>query len=593
MEAKHIFIQLNEESKFDAVKIERKLSEAEELVDRQRKGLLAAIKMDYRKTSADFLKDLNDFYRAIDLPLLSNATVLTIHRKWRVNKIVFHVARLILDELNDKRFLYKKEVFEKIIQCISLEANANIEQEKFKIWLIGKIVLKVYTDGNFNKLQEFINTIWNVYSVMRRFLVPDVFKPKLVDATFKPIWFAFSIFKKQKAQPEIYFVFFNDFFIKLQEPVLAEKEFRPFLKEFFNKNKIDIVYGFSYRDYIRLYEFKKLSQPLFDKIPDNTQSDFEYSHKDRTNEHSPGFVILYNLLSNYGISYFFMYNFFNDRLYGTEKEWFKDVLQGRNLVYSNNLPFTLTKKVAHFFNVLPEEYRGFNRLHFQSPGRYYGVTNYNYTLTQGLIYCAIYYEVRNEVYAKEVLRNIRGFENLDFWINTLCKLYHKGLRENNLNEVIDYIEDQVIRNGRKIDFNTKKLVNLLEEVEAWHEELALLRIGQYKRTFNLPKSDIETFKIEYKKKNYRIKQLLTNKELIEEGRTLSHCVGTYTDNCIIRGSFIFSLRLESEEGSLPLITIEVIDKKIRQKRGKKNRLCQKDEDYIIQSWAEENELKFL
>ena len=89
-------------------------------------------------------------------------------------------------------------------------------------------------------------------------------------------------------------------------------------------------------------------------------------------------------------------------------------------------------------------------------------------------------------------------------------------------------------------------------------------------------------------------QLLTNKDLIEEGRTLSHCVGTYTDNCIDRGSYIFSLRLEREdEETLPLITIEVNANTIRQKKGKRNRSCSQEEDYIIRNWAKENELKFL
>ena len=152
----------------------------------------------------------------------------------------------------------------------------------------------------------------------------------------------------------------------------------------------------------------------------------------------------------------------------------------------------------------------------------------------------------------------------------------------------------MIRNGRKINFNTKKLTNLLEEAHTWHDELILMRIGKYKRVYHLPKSDIGTFKIEYKDKKYKIKQLLTNKELVEEGIKLKHCVGTYTDNCIDRGSFIFSLRLDKEnEEIIPLITIELNNKRILQKRGKWNRDCLKEEDSLIQIWATENKLKFM
>ena len=89
-------------------------------------------------------------------------------------------------------------------------------------------------------------------------------------------------------------------------------------------------------------------------------------------------------------------------------------------------------------------------------------------------------------------------------------------------------------------------------------------------------------------------QLLTNKNLIEEGRTLSHCVGTYTDNCIDRGSYIFSLRLEREDKAiLPLVTIEVNANTILQRKGKRNRPCTQEEDYIIRNWAKENKLRFI
>jgi hypothetical protein len=163
-----------------------------------------------------------------------------------------------------------------------------------------------------------------------------------------------------------------------------------------------------------------------------------------------------------------------------------------------------------------------------------------------------------------------------------------------MNQIIDYIDDQVIRNGRKIDFNTKKVSNLWAEALIWHRELRLMRVGNYSRTFNLPKSEINTYKTKFQDKKYKIVQLLTNKDLIEEGRTLSHCVGTYTNNCIDRGSYIFSLCLEQEnEKNTPLITIEVNANTIRQKKGKRNRTCSKEEDYIIRKWAKENKLKFL
>ncbi len=597
MEAKQIFIQLNEESQFNTVKITRQLSNTEDRVDRQRNGLNAAIKMEFGKPSPIFLKELNNLYLSTDIPLLSNLTILMIYKKWAINKSIFEVLRFLFTEINDSNLLENKELMDKVIHFIELQTNSNVEHVKYKIWLTSKVILKVYTDGdgNFEKLENFIYLIWRNYQFLPNLFVPDVFMPKLVDTYFKPIWFAFSIFKKQKAECEIYYSFFNDFFAKVLEPEVAETDFLKFLQILFEKNKIEVVRSFTFKDYMRLYEIKKVNNQLFKRLPDLSKTAIEHSYKDRTAAENHCFKLVYNLFTDFGISYFFIPHFINGNLNTQEKEWLHDLLQGRNLVKSKNLPCALTKKVAHFFNTIPEEWKNdANELKFESPKGLYGITNQNYTLTQSLIYCTIYYEIRDEVYTREVIRNLRGADNLDFWISSLCKLYHKGLRVADMNQVFDYIDDQVIRTGRQIDFNTKKLSNLLAEAVIWHDELRLMRAGNYRRTCNLPKSMINTYKTEYKDKKYKVEQLLTNKDLIEEGRTLSHCVGTYTNNCIDRGSYIFSLCLEQEnEENTPLITIEVNANTIRQKKGKKNRPCSQQEEYIIRKWAKENKLKFL
>jgi hypothetical protein len=595
MEYKQIFIQLNEETQFNTVKITRQLNNTEDRVDRQRNGLIAAIKIDFGKPSPIFLKELNDLYQSTEIPLLSNLTVLMIYKKWTINKSIFEVLRFLFNEINDSTLLESKELTDKIIHLIELQSNLNVEHVKYKIWLTTKIILKVYDDGNFERLDDFIFMIWRNYTFMPKLFVPDVFKPQIVDAYFKPIWFAFSIFKKQKAKREIYYSFCNDFLAKLLEPELAENDFLNFLQIIFKKNKIEVVKSFTFKDYMRLYEIKKLNNQLFNRLPDLSKTAIEHGYRDRANEENHCFKLVYNLFADFGISYFFIFHFMNGYLNTQEKEWLHDMLQGRNLVYSKNLPCTLTKKTTHFFNTIPPEWKNdANELNFKSPKGLYGITKENYSLTQSLIYCTIYFEVRNEIYTKEVLRNLRGADNIDFWISTLCKLYHKGLRVEDMNQIIDYIDDQVIRNGRKIDFNTKKVSNLWAEALIWHRELRLMRVGNYSRTFNLPKSEINTYKTKFQDKKYKIVQLLTNKDLIEEGRTLSHCVGTYTNNCIDRGSYIFSLCLEQEnEKNTPLITIEVNANTIRQKKGKKNRSCSQEEDYIIRKWAKENKLKFL
>ena len=303
MEPKQIFIQLNEESQFDAVKITRQLNNAEDRVDRQRKGLLASIKMNFGKTSPEFLKDLNLFYQSREIPLLGNGTVLMIHKKWRINKSIFNVLKTIFVNINHLGLIDNNEFTEKTIRYIELDPHSNAEVEKFKVWLTCQIILKIYTQGNVNKLDQFISAIWSNKNVPYIKLVPSVFKPKLADSHFKTIWEVFSIFKKKQAPPEIYLTFFNDFIIKISDKILAEKDFLTFLEFLFNKNKIEIVRGLSFTDYRRLYELKKINEGLFNKMPDLSKTDIEYNHKDRTSAHRPGIRLVYNLLIEYGVSH--------------------------------------------------------------------------------------------------------------------------------------------------------------------------------------------------------------------------------------------------------------------------------------------------
>jgi hypothetical protein len=255
---------------------------------------------------SDFLKELNEFYKSDCTPLLSNSTVLKIHKKWRINKSIFSVLESLFVEIKDSEILAKKDELEKVVHSIEVDPNSNVEHDKFKIWLTSKIILKVYTHGNYDKLEMFIAAIWKNYSVLYKLHVPEMFEPKSVYSNFKPIWSVFTLFKKQKAQPEIYYVFFNDFFLKLFDPVIAERSFLKFLKIFFKKNKLEIVRAFSYEDYLRLYEIQKISGPLFDRIPDLSNTDVVYSHKNRALPQSTCFMQVFNLLSGYGVSYFFV-----------------------------------------------------------------------------------------------------------------------------------------------------------------------------------------------------------------------------------------------------------------------------------------------
>ncbi|TVQ18001.1 MAG: hypothetical protein EA382_18230, partial [Spirochaetaceae bacterium] len=91
---------------------------------------------------------------------------------------------------------------------------------------------------------------------------------------------------------------------------------------------------------------------------------------------------------------------------------------------------------------------------------------------------------------------------------------------------------------------------------------------------------------------WRIVELLSSKELEEEGRSLGHCVATYASSCQRHASSIWSVRRESATGVTRLLTVEVDMKRkeIVQIRGLRNRLPEANEMTIVNRWTRANGL---
>ena len=88
------------------------------------------------------------------------------------------------------------------------------------------------------------------------------------------------------------------------------------------------------------------------------------------------------------------------------------------------------------------------------------------------------------------------------------------------------------------------------------------------KLFKLSQEKIE--KYNYKDKNFSIIIPMQPKELIDEGISLSHCVGSYIDRVIDeKCNIVFMRKNDNLEESY--ITIEIKNKTITQAQGKYNR----------------------
>ncbi|MGV3719550.1 MAG: PcfJ domain-containing protein [Actinomycetota bacterium] len=92
---------------------------------------------------------------------------------------------------------------------------------------------------------------------------------------------------------------------------------------------------------------------------------------------------------------------------------------------------------------------------------------------------------------------------------------------------------------------------------------------------------------------WMLDEIRCNRDLIQEGRHMRHCVDSYEDYILAGASSIWSLRVEHGGVVRRAITIEVDPRtrKVIECRGKCNRLPKPDERRILERWARENGLE--
>ncbi len=278
----------------------------------------------------------------------------------------------------------------------------------------------------------------------------------------------------------------------------------------------------------------------------------------------------------------------------THHNWYIHIGIGQNIRTAPDIPVQLTKKMAHHFLNAPKQY------------------SVDEAIRWGQVHA-----LGGDKRLVDALRGtqlIEDYPNDDFWLsvirffiaNPMLDVYH-------VHPIIDYIWNQKFQNqqvfvGRGVieeidppqpNFTMKGRTpdTLLRQVNEWHQEL-----GRETRGGELQwsRSDIGEFNYRVGSKEKRnlkywyIRELLSTKELVAEGRAMKHCVSTYAKSCYAGHKSIWTLESEEDEnGRNKMLTIEVShpEKLIRQVRGKRNRLPTLQEKYLLELWVAKENLK--
>lgn len=271
--------------------------------------------------------------------------------------------------------------------------------------------------------------------------------------------------------------------------------------------------------------------------------------------------------------------------------WYKHLGLGRN-IRTASLPLQLTKAMAHLFG--------------QAPHQYSAVAALRWAQVRGL--------GGDETLARAVAgtRLGRVLENEGFWEDVLRFFINQpALDLSHIGPVVDFLQHQrfewrdgVAPNGvfgklppPRPDFTMKgrTAASICRLVSEWHQQL-----GQESNqpTIVWPHSPIKDFqRVEGNESDgnmryWTITELLNNRALTLEGRTMRHCVASYLERCIRRQTTIWSMEVENPRRRHRVLTIEVDPAKrvIWQARKKLNQRPNEPELDILKLWAADQNL---
>ena len=314
-------------------------------------------------------------------------------------------------------------------------------------------------------------------------------------------------------------------------------------------------------------------------------------HVKRHNRHIQFTQLLRHLFAAYEIPAFMDQVWLTDNV--IHQNWYKHIGSGQNIRTAPNIPLSLTKKMAHHFLNAPKEY------------------NVDEALIWGQVHA-----LGGDQRLMDALRGtklIKNHKNNEFWLNVIrFFITNPMLDVSHVHPIIDFIWNQKFQNQRVFvardvveehdppqpNFSMKGRTpnTLLRQVSDWHDQLGReTRGGDY----TWCRSSIGEFQLKErgydnnKLKHWIIKELLSTKELIDEGRKMKHCVITYARSCYVGKTSIWTMKFKDETGQENVLTIEVSleEKLIKQVRGKRNRLPTIKEKGVLSRWAKKEKLE--
>ncbi len=324
-------------------------------------------------------------------------------------------------------------------------------------------------------------------------------------------------------------------------------------------------------------EDDKIDNETIDKIIEFTKPFWEKASL-KVTKNALSERIFYYLLPDYVFPQFFVRQF--GRLQKKEKELFKFILEGNNIVNFNDLPFAITKKQAHYF------------INFDS-------YNFNIHVTNEISYYLIWAKCMDIKMPQSLIYNILIHSNFMRHINFLNSIFIDNvilffnrnkdyIDRRDIQTFLDFFYYKFQQNREGFNLLNRSVWSLLNDIVQWHDQLNEVKIIGKKKWIG---EKIENFKLNYNEDEYEIVQITNEIDLAEEGKEMRHCVYSYLHKCVEGICSIWSLRKIIDKNEYErLLTIELRNSKIVQIKGFQNRNPNIYEKHIIYNWIRKEKI---
>jgi PcfJ-like protein len=273
----------------------------------------------------------------------------------------------------------------------------------------------------------------------------------------------------------------------------------------------------------------------------------------------------------------FLYKAFYEKTNFLFINWFMHIGTGGRAKDLLKVPFTLSQKMAHYFLQAPEKFTIAEALRWAQvkgmmPGRA-GTDGGDDKLAERIAYSWL---------------GTKTYEDEDFWETFIRILVNGGMFEHDrLIEIIDYVRETKMQQ-ENYSLKGRTLQSLMRQTDEWHRRTFHTKGNQFWSSCGL-----YGYKVERKEEVVKIEELTGSKWLADEGRTMKHCVSSYTHFCVAGKTAIFSLRKYSLgilTDRLATIEVNLSLKRVVQAKAKLNKKISDDARKHLDEWADKNEL---